>query len=111
MAERDKLYMGIDIGSVSLNIAIIDEQVNLLNFDGSCRMSQYALSFKLVLKRLGLSHIPVVAPSQSIRLDETTRLLGLNFARAVWRGWLATDVLLRRKIYHCTLLLCPKVLG
>ncbi len=31
MAERDKLYMGIDIGSVSLNIAIIDEQINLLN--------------------------------------------------------------------------------
>ncbi|UCG82120.1 MAG: CoA activase, partial [Dehalococcoidia bacterium] len=30
MAERNKLYMGIDIGSVSLNIAIIDEQVNLL---------------------------------------------------------------------------------
>ncbi len=30
MAERDKLYMGIDIGSVSLNIAIVDEQVKLL---------------------------------------------------------------------------------
>jgi len=30
MAEQDKLYMGIDIGSVSLNIAIIDEQANLL---------------------------------------------------------------------------------
>ncbi|MCJ7521508.1 MAG: acyl-CoA dehydratase activase, partial [Dehalococcoidia bacterium] len=30
MAERKKLYMGIDIGSVSLNIAIIDERVNLL---------------------------------------------------------------------------------
>ena len=30
MADRDKLYMGIDIGSVSLNIAIIDEKVSLL---------------------------------------------------------------------------------
>jgi len=30
MANRDKLYMGIDIGSVSLNIAIIDEEVRLL---------------------------------------------------------------------------------
>ncbi|MCX5994663.1 MAG: acyl-CoA dehydratase activase, partial [Chloroflexi bacterium] len=30
MADRVKLYMGIDIGSVSLNIAIIDEQVHLL---------------------------------------------------------------------------------
>jgi len=33
VAERDKLYMGIDVGSVSLNIAIIDEQVNLLDSD------------------------------------------------------------------------------
>ncbi len=48
-----------------------------LNFDGSCRMSQYPLSFKLVLKRLGLAHIPIVAPSTSIRLDEATRLFGL----------------------------------
>ena len=70
-----------------------------LNFDGSCRMSQYPLSFKLVLKRLGLSNIPIVAPSQSIRLDESTRLLGLNFARAVWKGWLATDVLLAKLLH------------
>ncbi|TET16216.1 MAG: CoA activase [Dehalococcoidia bacterium] len=70
-----------------------------LNFDGSCRMSQYPLSFKLVLKRLGLSHVQVIAPSQSIRLDETTRLLGLNFARAIWKGWLATDVLLAKLLH------------
>ena len=31
MTHREKLYMGIDVGSVSLNIAIIDEQVNLLH--------------------------------------------------------------------------------
>jgi activator of 2-hydroxyglutaryl-CoA dehydratase len=30
MAERNKLYMGIDVGSVSLNIAIIDDKANLL---------------------------------------------------------------------------------
>src|SRR4030042_4681837 len=30
MKTPDKLYMGIDIGSVSLNIAIIDEQIRLL---------------------------------------------------------------------------------
>ncbi|HEU65520.1 MAG TPA: CoA activase, partial [Chloroflexi bacterium] len=39
----------------------------MLNFDGSCRLSQYALSQKLVLKRLGLGHIPIVAPVASIR--------------------------------------------
>ncbi|UCC60901.1 MAG: CoA activase [Dehalococcoidia bacterium] len=67
-----------------------------LSFDGSCRMSQYPLSFKLVLKRLGLSHMPVVAPSTSIRLDEGTRLFGLNWARSIWKGWLATDILLAK---------------
>jgi predicted nucleotide-binding protein (sugar kinase/HSP70/actin superfamily) len=70
-----------------------------LNFDGSCRMSQYPLSFKLVLKRLGLSHIPVIAPSTSIRLDEATRLFGLNMAMSVWKGWLATDVLLAKLLH------------
>jgi predicted nucleotide-binding protein (sugar kinase/HSP70/actin superfamily) len=70
-----------------------------LNFDGSCRMSQYPLSFKLVLKRLGLSQIPIVAPLTSIRLDEVTKLLGLNFARAVWKGWLATDILIFKLLH------------
>jgi predicted CoA-substrate-specific enzyme activase len=70
-----------------------------LNFDGSCRMSQYPLSFKLVLKRLGLEHMPVIAPSTSIRLDEATRLFGLNMAMAVWKGWLATDVLLAKLLH------------
>ncbi len=70
-----------------------------LNFDGSCRMSQYALSFKLALKRLGLSHIPVVAPSTSIRLDEATRLFGHNWAKAIWKGWLATDVLISKLLH------------
>jgi len=31
VTHQEKLYMGIDVGSVSLNIAIIDEQVNLLH--------------------------------------------------------------------------------
>ena len=70
-----------------------------LNFDGSCRMSQYPLSFKLVLKRLGLSHIPVVAPSTSIRLDEATRLFGLKCVQAIWKGWLATDVLISKLLH------------
>ncbi|MCK5181505.1 MAG: CoA activase, partial [Dehalococcoidia bacterium] len=65
----------------------------MLNFDGSCRLSQYALSQKLVLRRLGLGHIPIVAPVISIRHDECTELFGLKWAEAVWEGWLATDVL------------------
>jgi len=65
----------------------------MLNFDGSCRLSQYALSQKLVLKRLGLGHIPVIAPVTSIRHDECTELFGLKWAAALWKGWLAVDVL------------------
>jgi predicted CoA-substrate-specific enzyme activase len=71
----------------------------MLNFDGSCRLSQYALSQKLVLKRLGLGHIPVVAPVTSIRHDECTELFGLKWAETVWKGWLATDVLLKKLLH------------
>ena len=71
----------------------------MLNFDGSCRLSQYALSQKLVLRRLGLGHIPVVAPVISIRHDECTELFGLKWAKAVWQGWLATDVLLKKLLH------------
>ena len=71
----------------------------MLNFDGSCRLSQYGLSQKLVLKRLGLGHIPVIAPVTSIRHDEATRLYGWNWAMALWKGWLATDVLLKKLIH------------
>ncbi|HEY49099.1 MAG TPA: CoA activase [Dehalococcoidia bacterium] len=68
----------------------------MLNFDGSCRLTQYAISQKLVLKRLGLSHIPILAPRTSIRLDESTWLFGLVWGKALWKGWLAVDVLLKK---------------
>jgi predicted nucleotide-binding protein (sugar kinase/HSP70/actin superfamily) len=71
----------------------------MLNFDGSCRLSQYALSQKLVLKRLGLGNIPVIAPVTSIRHDEFTELFGLKWAGAIWKGWLATDVLLKKLLH------------
>jgi len=71
----------------------------MLNFDGSCRLSQYALSQKLVLKRLGLGHVPIIAPITSIRHDEATRLFGLKWAMDVWKGWLATDVLLKKLLH------------
>ena len=71
----------------------------MLNFDGSCRLSQYALSQKLVLKRLGLGHVPVVAPVTSIRHDECTELFGLKWAQALWKGWLATDVLAKMLLH------------
>ena len=71
----------------------------MLNFDGSCRLSQYGLSQKLVLKRLGLGHIPIIAPINSIRHDEATRLFGLKWGKDVWKSWLATDVLLKKLLH------------
>ncbi len=71
----------------------------MLNFDGSCRLTQYGLSQKMVLRRLGLSQIPVIAPRTSIRLDEATRIFGLDWARSFWKGWLAVDVL-QKKLIH-----------
>jgi len=71
----------------------------IFNFDGSCRLTQYAMSQKLVLKRLGLSHIPVIAPVTSIRRDEFVRLFGWNWSRAVLKGWLAVDVLLKKLLH------------
>jgi predicted nucleotide-binding protein (sugar kinase/HSP70/actin superfamily) len=71
----------------------------MFNFDGSCRLTQYAMSQKLVLKRLGLSHIPVIAPVTSIRRDEFARLFGLDWERANLKGWLAVDVLLKKLLH------------
>ncbi len=71
----------------------------MLNFDGSCRLSQYALSHRLVLKRLGLGHVPIIAPVSSIWHDECTELFGLKWGEAVWKGWLATDVLLKKLLH------------
>ena len=70
-----------------------------LNFEGSCRMSQYGLSQKIVLKKLGLGHVPMLAPINSIRHDESTQLYGPRFSMAIWKGWLATDVLLKKQLH------------
>ena len=70
-----------------------------LNFDGSCRMSQYGLSQKLVLKRLGMGYVPVFAPITSIHHDEATRMFGIKWAMGIWKGWLTTDVLLKKLLH------------
>jgi len=71
----------------------------MLNFDGSCRMSQYGLSQKMVLKQLGLGSVPIIAPITSIRHDEATRMFGIRWAAAMWKGWLAVDIL-QKKLLH-----------
>ena len=71
----------------------------MLNVDGSCRISQYGLSQKMVLKQLGLGSVPIIAPITSNRHDEATRMFGHKWAAAMWKGWLAVDVL-QKKLLH-----------
>jgi len=71
----------------------------MLNFDGSCRLTQYALSEKIVLRKLGFPQVPVIAPLTSIRRDQATKLFGLNWAREIWKSWLATDMLLKKLLH------------
>lgn len=68
----------------------------MLNYDGSCRMTQYALSHKLVLKRLGIPQVPVIAPLCSFFRDDVTKLFGMTFSINLWKGWIASDFLMKK---------------
>ncbi len=61
--------------------------------DCACRFSQYPLGYKIAMKRLGLESIPIFGPMFSTRYDEFTGLLGLNVSQALWKGWVAAEIL------------------
>jgi len=67
----------------------------MFNYDGSCRLSQCAMSHKLALQRMGMGEIPVIGPITGTRTEELTRLFGLKTMMAVWKGWMAAEVLQR----------------
>ncbi|MBW2108717.1 MAG: hypothetical protein JRI36_08645, partial [Deltaproteobacteria bacterium] len=73
--------------------------VLMLNYDGACRFSQYAIGHADLFTRLGLSQVPVIAPLTSPRYEEFSGLFGLRFTRALWQGWLATEVLDRIRLH------------
>jgi predicted CoA-substrate-specific enzyme activase len=70
--------------------------VAMFNYDGACRLSQYTLGHKLALKKSGYADIPVLGPIISTRRDEFSRLFGLRSTMALWKGWLAAEVLERQ---------------
>ncbi len=70
--------------------------VTIFNYDGACRLSQYTLGHKLALKKLGYENVPVIGPIISTRRDEFSRLFGLRCTMALWKGWLAAEVLERQ---------------
>lgn len=71
----------------------------MLNYDGSCRMTQYGISHKLVLKQLGISQVPVIAPVASHHKDDLTKLFGMKFSLNLWRGWIASDFLMKKLLH------------
>lgn len=73
--------------------------VLMLNYDGACRFSQYAIGHADLFKRLGLPQVPVIAPLTSPRFEEFSGLFGLRFTRALWQGWLAAEVLDRIRLH------------
>ncbi len=67
----------------------------MLNYDGACRLSQFAHSQKIVLQQMGIGEVPVVAPITGIRSEEFTKLFGMNITQAFWKGLLATEFLIK----------------
>jgi len=72
--------------------------VLMQNYDGACRFSQYGIGHADLFRRIGLPQIPVIAPLTSTRFDEFTGLFGLRFTRALWQGWMASEVLERLRL-------------
>jgi predicted CoA-substrate-specific enzyme activase len=65
----------------------------LMSYDGCCRYSQYGLSYKMALNKLGLQEVLMVNPLVSGRYEELSGIFGLNFTQAIWKGWLSAGVL------------------
>jgi len=70
----------------------------MFNYDGACRLSQYTLGHKLALTKRGFGSIPVIGPILSTRRDEFSKLFGLRCTMAMWKGWLAAEVLERQML-------------
>ncbi len=73
--------------------------VLMQNYDGACRFSQYGIGHADLFRRMGLCRIPVLAPLTSTRFDEFSGLFGLRFTKALWQGWVASEVLERLRLH------------
>ena len=62
---------------------------------GPCRFGQYNKLHRLVLKELGLEHVPVISPNQGRSFYNELGEVAKNFDRTAWRGLLAVDFILK----------------
>ncbi len=71
----------------------------MLNYDGACRFSQYAIGHADLFRRLDMPQVPIIAPICSTRFDEFSGLFGLRFTAQLWQGLLASEALDRVRLH------------
>lgn len=69
------------------------------NSEESCRLHQYGINHKRVLRRLGLEQVEVIAPVSSEMRCDYTRLFGGNCSATLYKTGLLVDILYR-KVLH-----------
>ncbi len=63
------------------------------NASGPCRFGQYNRYQRLVLDELGYPQVPVYAPDQDVAMYEELDMVGEDFDRIAWNGFVAIDLL------------------
>ena len=61
--------------------------------NGPCRFGQYHKLQRMILDELGLEEVPIISPNQAKNLYEDLGMHGKNFARQLWEGVVAVDLL------------------
>ncbi len=60
---------------------------------GPCRFGQYHRLHRLILDDLGYPDVPIYSPNQNERFYSELKMLGKNFTRLTWQGFVAIDLL------------------
>ena len=63
------------------------------NASGPCRFGQYNRYQRLVLDELGYPQVPVYAPDQDVTMYKELGMVGDDFDRIAWNGFVAIDLL------------------
>jgi predicted nucleotide-binding protein (sugar kinase/HSP70/actin superfamily) len=65
---------------------------------GPCRFGQYHYCHQVLLQELGLGHVPVVCPSDDVRLYEEWRQIGTGVLDLAWSAICVFDVLHKARL-------------
>ncbi|MCS7203412.1 MAG: acyl-CoA dehydratase activase [Thermodesulfovibrio sp.] len=67
---------------------------------GPCRFGQYNVSHRMVLKKLGLEHVPVYSPQQDAQFYRDLNIAGGQFSLRAWQGVVSYG-LLTKSLLEC----------